>query len=482
MKQKQKESSFNKKIFEHSRRVIEETGCPIVTCASDFQEFRVLEADVAGFVVNTSGNLVAKVLGRFVSEQTISNQLELAQLAKQAGYPFAVSIAKDDVNNLIWMDTEKQIQLSEKPKFHSDMQYVTDLKTVISIIEDNFVDWLYHRAVWGAYPLYILADMLLARYYLYKRNELFKWDSLDIQSCQRIIEDAYLQESIIGDLALTQDTVKDTFSVLLEGLRCLSPVYENYNQCFADLVITIRQKEMGESTTAVPVRDLMVRLAREIAGNSPILLDPAVGIGFTFLDIIKAIKPSTGISFESNPNVCKLTKIIAVISGFGTNTSILCENFLTAESWGKDADLVVLDPPLGGKVQSKEYENYEVVLRRRSKVIDIVDLMLEKAIRMACPGGHIISLVPEGILFSSASKTMRDIILEKTMVKAIISLPSQALKPFSSVKTSIIVLQKKRDGERPPSQVFLGKLEQIEEIDIDKIVLQFMQARKEGLI
>ena len=72
--------------------------------------------------------------------------------------------------------------------------------------------------------------------------------------------------------------------------------------------------------------------------------------------------------------------------------------------------------------------------------------------------------------------------LEETIVKAIISLPAQALKPLTGIKSNILVLQKKANGDESARELFLGKLDQVRDEDISGLIDNLATALKDGHI
>ena len=59
-------------------------------------------------------------------------------------------------------------------------------------------------------------------------------------------------------------------------------------------------------------------------------------------------------------------------------------------------------------------------------------------------GGKAAVIIPEGVLFGSsgAQKQTREILLKDNQLEAVISLPSGAFKPYTGVKTAILVFTK----------------------------------------
>lgn len=72
-------------------------------------------------------------------------------------------------------------------------------------------------------------------------------------------------------------------------------------------------------------------------------------------------------------------------------------------------------------------------------------LFLERIIQLLEIDGSAAVVVPEGVLFggTNAYKKLREVLLNDCILEAVISLPGGAFKPYTGVKTSIIVFTKK---------------------------------------
>lgn len=101
---------------------------------------------------------------------------------------------------------------------------------------------------------------------------------------------------------------------------------------------------------------------------------------------------------------------------------------------------VIVAPPFGTKLDSLEARRHSSL--RLANLSE--DLYLELAIDWVKEGGRVTAIVPEGLLLSGNRKSIREFILANTCVTAIISLG--AFLPFSKVKTSILVLDKRVDS------------------------------------
>lgn len=59
-------------------------------------------------------------------------------------------------------------------------------------------------------------------------------------------------------------------------------------------------------------------------------------------------------------------------------------------------------------------------------------------------GGRCGVIVPDGVLFgsSNAHKKLRELLIENTDLKAVISLPSGVFKPYAGVSTAVLIFTK----------------------------------------
>lgn len=102
-------------------------------------------------------------------------------------------------------------------------------------------------------------------------------------------------------------------------------------------------------------------------------------------------------------------------------------------------DIVLANPPFTGKIDRGDVNPS---LRIDSPASEL--LFLDRISSMLRIGGKAAVIIPEGVLFGSsrAQRQTREILLKDNQLEAVISLPSGAFKPYTGVKTAILVFTK----------------------------------------
>lgn len=102
-------------------------------------------------------------------------------------------------------------------------------------------------------------------------------------------------------------------------------------------------------------------------------------------------------------------------------------------------DIILANPPFTGKVDRGDIHPGFRVETASSEL-----LFLDRISTMLRAGGKAAVIIPEGVLFgsSNAQKQTREILLKDNQLEAVISLPSGAFKPYTGVKTAILVFTK----------------------------------------
>jgi type I restriction enzyme M protein len=102
-------------------------------------------------------------------------------------------------------------------------------------------------------------------------------------------------------------------------------------------------------------------------------------------------------------------------------------------------DIVMANPPFTGSIDKGDInENLQLGTTKTEL------LFVENIFRLLKKGGTACVIVPQGVLFGSGSafKTLRQLLVERCDLKAVITLPSGVFKPYAGVSTAILLFTK----------------------------------------
>lgn len=143
--------------------------------------------------------------------------------------------------------------------------------------------------------------------------------------------------------------------------------------------------------------------------------------------------------YDISPDMVRLSLVNMYLHGF-TDPHIEEYDTLTSdEKWNELGDVILANPPfMSPKGGIKPHKRFSVQ-SKRSEVL-FVDYIAEHL----TPNGRAAVVVPEGIIFQSqtAYKQLREMLV-KHYLMAVISLPAGIFNPYSGVKTSILVMDKR---------------------------------------
>lgn len=305
------------------------------------------------------------------------------------------------------------------------------------------------------------------------------------------------------------DVFTDTIRVDDQTLRNLVAHLEPINLSATDLdtkgvafeqfMDSFFKGDFGQYFTPRPVIDLMVSLV-DISADD-LLIDPACGSGGFLLYAMDAVRRQADdyheagshehyrhwhrfaerniFGIEINDEIARVAKMNMILHDDGHSNVVgadALQSFesLSAENPGLQPgafDVVLTNPPFGAQIdaRTKRYlGDYELGrkadgstrTRQKSEV-----LFVERVIDLLKPGvGRAAVVLPDGLLSNSSLRYVRELVLERAALEAVISLPGHAFSHFgASVKSSVILLRRRADHEEPPpsEQTFMALVENI---------------------
>jgi type I restriction enzyme M protein len=104
-----------------------------------------------------------------------------------------------------------------------------------------------------------------------------------------------------------------------------------------------------------------------------------------------------------------------------------------------DYDIILANPPFTGSLNKNEKDESLTLKTTKTEI-----LFIERIYQMLKEEGTAGIIVPQGVLFGSAKAFIdaRKIMIEKSQLKAVISMPSGVFQPYAGVATAILIFTK----------------------------------------
>lgn len=218
------------------------------------------------------------------------------------------------------------------------------------------------------------------------------------------------------------------------------------------------QGEAGQFRTPRHIIDFIINLLEPQKGES--ICDPACGTSgflisaYNFIvnqntqkqkgdlltpdDRKKLIQNFVG--YDISPDMVRLSLVNMYLHGF-TNPKIYEYDTLTQQDrWNEYFDIFIANPPfMSPKGGIRPHNNFKI--KAKKSEILFVDYITEHL----TPNGRAGIVVPDGIVANSPNsyKKLREYIIKENILYSVISLPSGVFSPYSDVKTSILLFDKK---------------------------------------
>ncbi|MRJ06980.1 MAG: SAM-dependent methyltransferase [Epsilonproteobacteria bacterium] len=175
-----------------------------------------------------------------------------------------------------------------------------------------------------------------------------------------------------------------------------------------------------------------------------------------------------GIDFDEKAT--KISRAIMLIAGDG-RSHIYKENSLEFTRWSEklkvdlreedlvrddkfkelNFDILMTNPPFAGDIKEGWLKAlYDIVpdsKRKPGSKIDRHILFIERALDMIKPGGRMAIILPQGVFNNANDRYIREFIMRKARILAVIGLHGNSFKPHTGTKTSLLLLRKWREDE-----------------------------------
>ncbi|MEI2666504.1 class I SAM-dependent methyltransferase [Rossellomorea sp. LJF3] len=188
--------------------------------------------------------------------------------------------------------------------------------------------------------------------------------------------------------------------------------------------------------------------------NKLTVLDPAIGTGNLLTTVLNQMpgKETQSIGVEIDEVLIKLAYVGADLQKHPLqlfNQDSLEPLFIDP------VDLVLCDLPIGYYPNDLRAQDYELKADEGHSYAH--HLFIEQSLKHTKDGGYLFFIVPNGLFESPHSAQLQGYLKEKADIQGFLQLPLSLFKNKNSAK-SILILQKKKTGIKPPKEVLLAQL------------------------
>ena len=297
------------------------------------------------------------------------------------------------------------------------------------------------------------------------------------------------EPDVFTDTIKIDDTTLRTIVSHIEGINLSKTDLDTKGVAFETFMDGFFKGHFGQYFTPREIIDFMVQMMQP--QNHERVLDPACGSGGFLLHVLDYVRKEASdyhddpvdrfkhwhdfakellFGIEVNGEIARVAKMNMILHDDGHTNVISADalqefNRIREKSGNNEFkeqsfDLILTNPPFGAKVSLSEHpylEDYELgnqtnkAGRKRPRKNQRTEILfLERIWDFLKPGvGRAAIIIPDGILTNSSLQEVRDFLLARFRVKAIVSLPQTTFSHFGAgVKASIVFLRRRTDDEK----------------------------------
>lgn len=218
------------------------------------------------------------------------------------------------------------------------------------------------------------------------------------------------------------------------------------------------QGDAGQFRTPRHIIDFIVGAIAPSKGDT--ILDPACGTAGFLISSFKYIQAHNTVDrsgdllsadererlmanfcgYDISPDMVRLSRVNMYLHGFASPRINEYDTLTSEDRWEDRFDVILANPPFMTPKGGIRPHNRFSIKSSRSELL-FADYIVEHL----KPGGKAGFIVPEGILFveHGAYEKFRRNIVENDYLYAVVSLPHGVFKPYASVKTHILLLDRR---------------------------------------
>lgn len=301
----------------------------------------------------------------------------------------------------------------------------------------------------------------------------------------------------------------------LQGISFSKTDLDTKGVAFEIFMTDFFKGKMGQFFTPREIIRFCVRMLNP--DRSDLVLDPACGSGGFLLNAMDSVREFAEENYEEreaweywhkfamnnlygievNDQIARVCKMNMIIHDDGHTNIISADALQDFDDIKKihkgflrnHFDIILTNPPFGAVIKDteKDYLNkFELgakLKKRKNQKTEI--LFIERCLSFLKPGtGQMAIVLPDGVLTNSSLQYVRDFLMDKSQILAVVSLPQFAFTHFGAgVKSSLVFVRKKAKDEKISKYpIFMAIAEHIgydaagrkdSKNDLDKIYEEF---------
>jgi site-specific DNA-methyltransferase (adenine-specific) len=184
------------------------------------------------------------------------------------------------------------------------------------------------------------------------------------------------------------------------------------------------------------------------------ILDPAIGTGNLLTTVLNQMANSNAHSIG-----VEIDEVLIKLAYVGANLQKHPLELFNQDSleplFIDPVDLVLCDLPIGYYPNDVRAQDYELQAKEGHSFAH--HLFIEQSIKHTKDGGYLFFIVPNGLFESTQSQQLHEYLHKEVHIQGLLQLPTSLFKNEKAGK-SILILQKKKEGIRPPKEILLATL------------------------
>lgn len=252
---------------------------------------------------------------------------------------------------------------------------------------------------------------------------------------------------------------------LLDGVRLSSVDADVKGAAYEELLKdTFEKNENQQYFTPRHLMEFVVGLAAP--GADDVVLDPACGsggflvgalnnsacdvLGLDVDDRMTWVARINVLLHDGDPYHIECLKGAGSLSSIDTVNQALC---------GRRPTMILTNPPFGSDLADENVLGmFQTGKGRKARRRGV--LFIERCIDLLGEGGVLAVVIDDSVLNLPANRDIRSLMEERCVIDAVVSLPDVTFMPYSTAKSSVVLLHKRHEGESQ-GKVFMADAENV---------------------